>query len=303
MVAESSKNTKEIDNDIYLDKLKRKVTKDMKDYIKSEKGQVRIKIDEQEKLFEIILPNNYFELVLEPRECRIYVDNTQSYIIADQPNIRILYRKKYLYIERYGDICFVVTNKDIRLDEMMKNIVKEKDVVSFYNDGIEGMVLENGTIQVEYTDAAKDKALIKANDTLLISEEDEKVFLPYTIEELEREVEENEELTVAEIIEQKHTIPLKHYKNPMKARFKEGFNLMRYKENKSFREAIMLGLELMFESNLHPAIISACKDLQELDIYLDCLDDNELDKFSCFKIVYKAMPMLTKKVKLQPFEQ
>ena len=297
------KYTKERDNDQYLDKLKRRVTKEMKDYIKSEKGQVRIKIDEKEQLFELILPNNYFELVFEEKECRIYVDNTQSYIIADQPNIRIMYRKKYVYIERYGDTCFVVTNKDIRLDEMMKNIIKEKDVVSFYNSDLEGMVLEGDCIKVDYTDEAKDKALIKPNNTLLISEEEQKVFLPYTVEDLEKELAENDELTVAEIIEKKHTIPLKNYKNPMKARFKEGFNLIRYKERKSFREAVMLGLELMFETNLHPAIISACRDLQELDIYLDCLDDNELEKFSCFKIVYKAMPMLAKRNKMQVFEQ
>ena len=275
----------------------------MKEYIKSEKGQVRIKIDEQEKLFEIILPNNYFELVFEEKECRIYVDNTQSYIIADQPNIRIMYRKKYVYIERYGETCFVVTNKDIRLDEMMKNIVKEKDVVSFYNSDLEAMMLEDDCLKVDYTDAAKDKALMKPNNTLLISEEEEKVFLPYTIEDLEKDLLENEEMTIAEIIEKKHTIPLKNYKNPMKARFKEGFNLIRYREHKSFKEAVMLGLELMFESNLHPAIISACRDLQELDIYLDFLDDNELEKFSCFKIVYKAMPILAKKTKLQVFEQ
>ena len=89
----------------------------------------------------------------------------------------------------------------------------------------------------------------------------------------------------------------------MKARFKEAFNLMRYRENKSFTESLMLGLELMFESNLHPAIISACRNLQELDIYLDCLDDNELEKFSCFKIVYKAMPMLIKQNNLEFFKQ
>ena len=297
------KYTKERDNDQYLDKLKRKVTKEMKEYIKSEKGQVRIRIDDKEQLFEITIPNNYFEIIFEEKECRIYVDNTQSYIIADQPNIRIMYRKKYVYIERYGDTYFVVTNKDIRLDEMMKNIIKEKDVVSFYNSDLEAMVLEDDCIKVDYTDAAKDKALIKPNDTLLISEEEQKVFLPYTVEDLERDVTENDELTVAEIIEKKHTIPLKHYKNPMKARFKEAFNLMRYKEHKSLREAVMLGLELMFESNLHPAIISACKDLQELDIYLDCLDDNELEKFSCFKIVYKAMLMIAKRTKLKTSEQ
>ena len=78
---------------------------------------------------------------------------------------------------------------------------------------------------------------------------------------------------------------------------------MRYKEKKSVRAAVLLGLELMFESNLHPAIISACRSLQELDIYLDCLDDNELEKFSCFKIVYKAMPVIMKNNNLEFFKQ
>ncbi len=295
--------TKEIDNEKYLEKLNKKVTKEMKDFAKSEKGQIRIKIDDANELFELFLPNNYFELILGKKDCKIYVDNTQSYIIADQPNIRIMYRKKYVYLERKENTCFVVTNKDIKLDEMMKNIVKEKDVVGFYHEELARILLDEEGVTVEYTDSAKDKALIKPNDTLLISEEEQKVFLPYTAEELERELEENDELTVAELIEKKHTIPLKNYKNPMKARFKEAYNLVRYKEHKSLREAIMLGLELMFESNLHPAIISACKNLQELDIYLDCLDDNELEKFSCFKIAYKAMPMLAKQSKLQMLQQ
>ena len=39
----------------------------------------------------------------------------------------------------------------------------------------------------------------------------------------------------------------------------------------------------------------------ELDIYLDCLEDNELEKFSCFKIIYKSLPVLTKKGKVKEF--
>ena len=99
------------------------------------------------------------------------------------------------------------------------------------------------------------------------------------------------------IIENKYILPLDKYKNSIRARFREGYNLMYHREGKSKRSAIMLGIELMFETNLHPAIISACKNLEELDIYLDCLDDNELEKFSCFKIIYKSLPTLRKKAK------
>ena len=296
--------TKETDKSKYLEKLNKKITKEMKDFVKSDKGQVKIKIDEKNDLFEVTLPNSYFEIIFDSRESKIYADEySKSYIIANQSNIRILYRKKFVYIQKKDGVIYVVTNRDIRLDEMMKNIIKEKDVISFYNEELDGIVSEAECLKINYTDEAKDKALIKPNDTLLISEEDEKVFLPYTVEDLENELMEDEECSVAEIIEKNHIKPLKNYKNPMKARFKEAFNLMRYKENKSFGEALMLGLELMFESNLHPAIISACRNLQELDIYLDCLDDNELEKFSCFKIVYKAMPMLTKNNRFEFLEQ
>ena len=85
-------------------------------------------------------------------------------------------------------------------------------------------------------------------------------------------------------------MPIETFNNSSKSRFREAFQLMKKKEHGSLKEAIELGFELMFKSDLNPAIIAACKDLNELDIYLDCLDDNELDKFSCFNIQYDVPP-------------
>ena len=45
-----------------------------------------------------------------------------------------------------------------------------------------------------------------------------------------------------------------------------------------------LGFELMFKYKLNPIIIAACRNLEELDIYLDCLEENELFDFKCFEI-------------------
>ena len=45
---------------------------------------------------------------------------------------------------------------------------------------------------------------------------------------------------------------------------------------------------------LHPAIISACRSLDELDVYLDCLEKNEVDDFKIFKIEYELHPILVK---------
>ena len=47
--------TKEAEKGKFLEKLNRKVTKEMKELVKSEKGQVRIKIDDKNDLFEVTM--------------------------------------------------------------------------------------------------------------------------------------------------------------------------------------------------------------------------------------------------------
>lgn len=135
------------------------------------------------------------------------------------------------------------------------------------------------------------KAEIFDNNTLLISEIQNKVVLPFSVSELEKDLEENTNYTdLQDIIDTKYTIPLDKYKNATLARFKEAYNLMRKKENASIASSLDLALELTFNNLLNPAIITACKNLDELDIYLDYLSSNELDKFKIFDIKYEMLP-------------
>ena len=46
---------------------------------------------------------------------------------------------------------------------------------------------------------------------------------------------------------------------------------------------------------MHPAIITACKNSNELDVYLSCLEYNELEDFTSFKIVFQGLPAISKK--------
>ncbi len=141
-----------------------------------------------------------------------------------------------------------------------------------------------------------DENEVKDNNTLIISDSNQNVVLPYKVIELEEKLRKNKKYkTLQDVIKNEYTLPLETFKNPTKSRFREAFQLIKKKEHGSLKEAIELGFELMFQSDLNPAVIAACKDLDELDIYLDCLDDNELDKFSCFKIEYNVPP--TKKGK------
>lgn len=129
------------------------------------------------------------------------------------------------------------------------------------------------------------------NNTLLISEIQNKVVLPYTISELQQILDSNKHYTnLQDVIDKVYTIPIDKYKNSLKSRFKETYNLMRHKEKYSVFDSLNLALELSFNTLLNPAIISACKNLDELDVYLDCLSSNELDKFDLFNIKYEILP-------------
>lgn len=129
------------------------------------------------------------------------------------------------------------------------------------------------------------------NQTLLISEIQNKVVLPYTISDLQQVLDKNNNYnSLQDVIDNVYTIPIDRYKNSLKSRFKETYNLMRKKENFSVWDSINLALELSFNNLLNPAIITACKNLDELDIYLDCLSSNELDKFNLFNIKYEILP-------------
>ena len=127
-------------------------------------------------------------------------------------------------------------------------------------------------------------------NTLIISEISKTVLLPYKKSELDNL--EDVSVNKNDLIREKYVVPIEKYKSPALSRFREAFKLMRNIEKKSMIEAIDLGIELSLNSKLHPAIISACRNLNELDIYLDYLDSNQTDKFNCFSIKFEITPSL-----------
>ena len=132
--------------------------------------------------------------------------------------------------------------------------------------------------------------LIYPENTLIISEISKTVLLPYKKSELDNL--EDVSVNKNDLIREKYVVPIEKYKSPALSRFREAFKLMRNIEKKSIIEAIDLGIELSLNSKLHPAIISACRNLNELDIYLDYLDSNQTDKFNCFSIKFEITPSL-----------
>lgn len=141
--------------------------------------------------------------------------------------------------------------------------------------------------------AEKDK-IINDNqykeNSLIISETTGNVILPYYINDLNGKNKSSQQ-----IIQEDYTLPIDLFKPAFTSRFREAFKLAHYKEKKSIAFSLNLATELMFNYNLHPAIITACRNLDELDIYLDCLENNETEKFKCFDIIFEIPPIISKK--------
>lgn len=132
------------------------------------------------------------------------------------------------------------------------------------------------------------------NDTLIISEKQNKIFLPYTIDELEKYLKSYPEVysSLVDVVEQEFILPFNTFlKHPARARFSETYNLIKNRQGKSIFSALIYAFKLIGRYNLNPAIIAACKTETQLDTYLYYLNSNDLNKFKLFKIIYEINPL------------
>ena len=191
-------------------------------------------------------------------------------------------------------------------DEHTKEIEKvkvEQVNIQYATEKNENIIQENETEKKE--NIIQDKKIennieeeihIKNNNILLISEKLGKVILPYKAKEV-LEIfnnDENKYSSIEDVIEDKFTRNLIDFKVPFISRYVETMKLIRDREHYSFIDAVAIATEMMKKRFLHPAIISACRNLNELDVYLDCLDKNELEDFKIFNIKYELYPMVVK---------
>lgn len=131
------------------------------------------------------------------------------------------------------------------------------------------------------------------NKVLIISEKENKVYLPYKKTELKAYMSQypTSYYSYKNVIEKEFILPLNYFmNNPSMARFRETYSLYRDREATSIVEALKKALSLAFKSELNPAVIAACKTKKQLNNFILCLDENKLNDFSDFEIIYDVKP-------------
>lgn len=190
-------------------------------------------------------------------------------------------------ILEFENINTSILNSAIELSFKASNRkIKKKNILVTDNSIDHKMKVD---IEIEHCDC----------NILIISEKEQKAYLPFFYSEVKYIFQNsgNKYKTLQDVVDDLYVVPLSKFKNSAIARFKESFHLIRDKEKGTITEALDLGLELMFKYELNPIVIAACRNLDELDIYLDCLEENELYDFSCFEIKFEVAPQLIKKKK------
>lgn len=242
--------------------------------------------------------------------------------IKDNKDDKEFFEKLDKYNVNFMEANEIILNNTIQIEQTLSHILSFSEfafdsknklnnlITNIANKNLVNLNVEENKVIVDTTSINNipvDESLIQEFDkeehpenTLVVSEKEGIVLLPFKLREISTIYSENRDkyTSFKQIIEEKFTVKFDEYRNPALARFREAFKLMRIKEKASVIKAFELGMELFFNYNLHPAIISACKSLDELDIYLDYLEDNETHKFDCFKIIFDMAPIEVKSNKL-----
>lgn len=246
------------------------------------------KLNENIKLIYGI-SEEYSSISSEVVNLLIKIESSQSDKEQFFDEIQALKSKIRKFSNKSQDAKSLIYLNDIKIDTFLqKNIVKK--YLSTFD--IEATVPQSFKEEQKVSHTSQEKDI--SNNTLLISEKKNKIFLPYTNQEISLYLQQypDEYHSSDEVINKEFILPLDYYmKHPVIARFKEAYSLIRDRESKSVIDAFKFAVDIMFHYELNPVIIAACKTQEQLENYMDCLDKNKLDDFKDFNIKFEVSPL------------
>ena len=202
-------------------------------------------------------------------------------------------------IELYSDLVeetkYRITFQNKKIDNFIKNNINSNYSITV--DLSTKPVADNSAVSSHAINISKESTSNeKSNKVLLISEKKKKVFLPYYENEVNRYLDQfpDQYKSFDDVVKKEFVVPISYYiGHTVLSRFREAYSLIRDRESKSIFEAMKYAFDLMFKYELNPAIIAACKTQNQLDNYLNCLENKKLNEFTDFEIKYEVTPLAT----------
>ena len=238
------------------------------------------------------LINETFSLNLLKELIENVVEKTVEKVISDESFEKVSHHSSdLLEIKNIEEDMEHIENVEaVSSDELLSEEVKNDNS----NEEIEN--LEN--VEADSSDELLSEEIENDNSnsvthliekTLFIFNDIEKAILPYSISELETCFSSNPEnySSIQDIIDKEYTVSLENYRNSSLARYQEAFKLAKEKSELTLTDSINFARKFVFEEQVTPLIIASCTTIEDLNNYLDCLNNNILNEFNCFKIIEK----------------
>ena len=247
----------------------------------------------------------------KPKEIRNYINNSEfSYESIENllHNLNQL-QQKYTNIRKY--LALILESHNLESDKSILNedlqILSEKISDAIYyeeltqTDNQKCLLLIDNFLHTSNTETVSEIIEnitnfeeLKDNLVLKVSEKNHIVELPYTKFEIEQFLKQypNDYKTPQDVIDKEFTGTYAMYnKHPIIARFREAYYLSRNKEMKSIIDSFNYAKNMMFKRDLNPTIIAAVKSEEQLQDYLECLENNNLENFKHFSIIFEINPI------------
>ena len=248
----------------------------------------------------------------EPKELREYINNAEYAL----ESIEIVYKNlselqnNYRSIEK--SLVLISEKRKLNIDNNeingeIKVLLQKIEFVKSYEERIKvdnekNYLIINSSIEktpnynlnVDKTVGFESLTLENLQDNSVLKICENRVELPYTKKEIEQFMQNypNEYKTVQDVIVKEFMMNISMFnKHPILSRFREAYYLCRNKEMMSILDSFNFAKGIMFRSEINPYIIAAVKSKKQFEDYIKCLEENKLDDYPHFKIVFEINPL------------
>ena len=283
-----------------------KITKEIKNIEQKRKKVIEKISDDKKKIAD------------DPRELREYINDSESVLEAadriynNLDEILNNYRnieKNFMFIVKKCELkleSFILQQDIYRLSDLINSTMLLETNLNKDNERNEVIVdsFINKNMKYKFGKSSatdfKNLTLDNLEDNLELRVYEKRVELPYTKQEVIKYMETYPDSykTVQDVIAKEFIASISIFsKHPTLSKFKETYYLCRNKEMMSIFDSFNYAKSIMFRSDINAYIIAAVKSKKQLEDYIYCVENNKLDKFKHFKIIYNINPMASKKMR------